>query len=106
LLKRNLPLKVFGPSRARVSAAEMVNAAISGSNPFGRAIKSSISMKRARFARQSHDKCKVPMGDWAGTRRYRELHHLAHRPWINPETAGRRPLAQVLNLDRIANPSI
>src|SRR5664280_1404257 len=33
------------------------------------------------------------------TRRYRELHHLAHRPWINPETAGRRPLAQALNLD-------
>jgi hypothetical protein len=40
------------------------------------------------------------------TRRHRELHHLVHSPWIDPETAGRRPLAQALDLDRIANPSI
>jgi hypothetical protein len=27
------------------------------------------------------------------TRRHRELHHLAHGPWIEPEPAGRCPLA-------------
>src|SRR5450830_475457 len=40
------------------------------------------------------------------TRRYRELHHLAHSPRINPKPAGRRPLAQALNPNRIANPSV
>src|SRR5450759_158245 len=40
------------------------------------------------------------------TRRYRELHHLAHSPRINPKPAARRPLAQALNPNRIANPSV
>src|SRR5450830_1760617 len=40
------------------------------------------------------------------TRRHRELYHLAHSPRINPKPAGRRPLAQALNPNRIANPSV
>src|SRR5215207_6102821 len=35
------------------------------------------------------------------TRRHRELHHLVHGPRINPEPAGRRPLAQALNPNRM-----
>ena len=40
------------------------------------------------------------------TRRHRELHHLVHSPRIDPEPARRRPLAQSLNPNRMANPSV
>jgi len=40
------------------------------------------------------------------TRRHRELHHLVHSPRIEPEPSRRRPLAQALNPNRIANPSV
>src|SRR5262249_9123893 len=35
------------------------------------------------------------------TRWHRELHHLVHGPWIDPEPAGRRTLAQALNANRM-----
>src|SRR6202035_2247280 len=39
-------------------------------------------------------------------RRHRELHHLANGPRVDPEPPCSSPLAQALNLDRIAHPSI
>ena len=40
------------------------------------------------------------------TRRHRELHHLVHSPRIEPEPSRRCPLAQALNPNRMANPSV
>ena len=39
-------------------------------------------------------------------RRHREHHHLGHRPRVDPEPSRRFALAQPLDLNRIANPSV